>query len=226
MKKSFCAATLIWMAFFGFTALGESGAAAYEALGVRVQDVLSGTVLSAKVVPGSEKQVVCVVTYFTGKKDPAEAVNVRMGVFRRSGDELVSIYRRDFGEEQGGHVANGDLELLDVDRDGLSEIVVSYDNFKQPLVEQRNCEVLVREGEAFRAAWTGPVEFDATKAARGVPQERRDRFTREFDWVKTMRTRGVTLFVKKEMIAVAGERLDQPKIVEETFPLRPAPDHW
>ena len=35
-----------------------------------------------------------------------------------------------------------------------------------------------------------------------------------------MRTRGVTLCMNKQMIAVAGERLPQPKTVVETFPLR------
>ena len=53
-----------------------------------------------------------------------------------------------------------------------------------------------------------------------VPVERRDHFVRELDLVSTLRTRGVTLFFNKTMIAVAGERLVEPKVVEETFPLR------
>ena len=38
-----------------------------------------------------------------------------------------------------------------------------------------------------------------------------------------MRARGVTLYVNKKMIAIAGERLEQPKLVQEEFPLR-SPD--
>ncbi len=49
---------------------------------------------------------------------------------------------------------------------------------------------------------------------------------REFDWGNTLRTNGVTLFVKKRMIAVAGERLPEPQIVEETFKLRGRPEGW
>ena len=45
---------------------------------------------------------------------------------------------------------------------------------------------------------------------------------REFDLPNTMRTRGLTVFVDKPMIAVAGERLAEPKRVQETSALRSA----
>ena len=57
-----------------------------------------------------------------------------------------------------------------------------------------------------------------------MPVERRDHFIRELDLISTLRTRGVTLFFNKTMIAVAGERLAEPKVVEETFPLRKRPN--
>jgi hypothetical protein len=210
--------------FLALPARAASGSQAYEALGIEVGDVLSGTVLTAKVVPGSEKHVACVVTYLTGKRDKADAVNVRLGLFTRLGDELDLFYTRDFGAEQGGYVARGDLQLLDLDRDGVSEIVACYDSFKEPLIEQRICEVILQEDGKFRTAWVGPVVYDATKAVRDVPRERRDRFQREFDWGGTIRTRGLTLYMTKKVIAVAGQRLDAPKLVQETFPLRETPD--
>ena len=80
--------------------------------------------------------------------------------------------------------------------------------------------MILFDGDGFHTGWTGPMEYDATRAARDVPLERRDRFRRRFDFEKTMRSRGMTLFIRKEMIAVAGERLQTPQIVEETFPLR------
>lgn len=202
-----------------------SGKDAYDALGIDVGDVLTGTVLSARVISGQEKQVACVVTYLTGQTGKAEAVNVRMGLFERRGDELGLLYSRDFGAEQGGYVARGDLQLLDLDRDGVSEAIVCYDSYKEPLIDQRVCEVILQEDGKFRSAWVGPVAYDATKAVRDVPKERRDRFTREFDWAGTIRTRGLTLFVNKKVIAVAGQRLDEPKLVQETFPLREPPDY-
>lgn len=210
--------------FLALPVRASSGSQAYEALGIDVGDVLAGTVLASKVVPGRDKQVACVVTYMTGKRDKADAVNVRLGLFTRQGDKLDLFYSRDFGDERGGYVAGGDLQLLDLDRDGVSEIIACYDSFKEPLIEQRFCEVILQEDGKFRTAWAGPVVYDATKAVRDVPQERRDRFQREFDWGGTMRTRGLTLFMTKKVIAVAGQRLDEPKLVQETFPLRETPD--
>jgi len=193
---------------------------AYEAMGIRPADVLTGTVLTARVVPGDDKQVVAVTTYFTGSKERDEAVNVRLDVFDRVGEGLKRLYGRDFGKEAGGAVGDGELQLIDLDLDGVNEIIATYKSFIDPLIEQRLGDVMVNESGEFRSAWSGPLDYDATKAARELPQERRDRFHREFDFANTMRTRGVTLFLNKEMIAVAGERLGQPKVVQETFPLR------
>jgi len=192
----------------------------YDALGLKIADVLAGTILEARVLPGDAKQIICVATYLTGKKEKSTAVNVRLAVFNGVGDGLVTVYDRDFGAEQDGYVANGDLQLVDLDLDKINEIVVSYDSFEDPLIDQRIGEVIVYDEAGFQTAWSGPLEYDATRAARSVPPERRDRFTREIDYTNTMRTRGVTLFISKRMIAVAGERLPQPRVVQETFPLR------
>jgi hypothetical protein len=206
--------------------LADSGIDAYRALGLKPQSVLTGTILNSRVVPGNDKQVVCIVTYFTGKKGRSEAVNVKLGVFTRSGDKLVPIYQRDFGVERGGNVDRGNLELMDLDGDGINEIIATFDSYEDPLIEQKLSEVILYDESGFRTAWSGPLHYDATKAARDIPRERRDRFMREFDLAGTLKTRGITLFVNKKVIAIAGERLAEPKIVQETFPLRPAPEHW
>lgn len=219
-------ASLLGLLFVGSVApaLAQSGAEAYRALGLRPQDVLNGTIVRANVLPGSEKQVVCLATYFTGKKDEANAVNVRLGVFAVRGTELVLVYRRDLGEELGGHVANGDLQILDFDLDRVSEMVLSYELFRDPSVKERQAEIVLHDGTALKTAWKATIEYDATRAARSIVEERRDRFVREFDWSRTMGTRGVTLFVSKRVFAIAGETLEAPRTIEETFPLRPAED--
>ena len=198
----------------------------YKLMGLKVKDVLTGPILTSRVLPGMSndpKQVVALVTYMTGKREENNAVNVRLEVMRKEGDGgLVSLYSRDFGKDNGGFVGHGDVELVDLDGDGVNEIIVTYDSYKDPLITERRAEVLLHEGGTFSTAWTGEVEYDATKAVRTVPQERRDRYTRALDIPATLKTRGVTLMVKKTMLAVAGERLDQPKVVQETVPLRAA----
>ena len=201
----------------------DLAADAYAAMGIKTSDVLSGSVLTARVLPGEAKQVVAMVTYFTGKKDDANGVNVRLEVLRREATALVSLYARDYGKESGGFVGRGDVELVDLDGDGAAEIVVSYEQGGNPLVQRRAGEVIVREPSGFRVAWTGDMEYDATRAARDVPADRRDRFLRRLDAAATLKTRGITLFMTKRVIAVAGERLAEPKEIRETFPLRPQP---
>ncbi len=214
-------ATLVTVSLMAIPARADIAPQVYETIGIQPADVLSGTVLSATVLPGDgNKQVVTVTTYFTGKRGNHEAVSVRLDVFRHRAGELVRVFGRDFGEERGGLVGKGELQLIDLDMDGVNEIIVSYESFLDRLIEQRLGEVIINEDGNFRTAWSGALDYDATRAARDVPRERRDRFHREFDFGNTMRTRGVTLFMNKQMIAVAGERLAVPKTVEETFPLR------
>ncbi len=223
MRRTFLplSALILALALTSGAVHGQTAMEAYRAMGVAPGAVLTSSVLAARVTPGDAKQVVCVTTYLTGKRGRSDAVNVRLDVFDRVDDELVSLFTRDYGRVNDGYVGEGELQVIDLDRDNVNEIIVSYASYGDPLIEQRVAEVIVLDDGGFRTAWVGPVEYDATKAVRDVPSERRDRFQREFDLVSTIRTRGVTLFVNKKMIAVAGERLEQPKIVQETFPLKP-----
>jgi hypothetical protein len=224
MKRAVAAAALC-LAAVGPSAAREAGAFdVYRAMGIPAKNVIGASVLSAKVIPGTEKQTVAMVTYFTGKKNDAEGVNVRLDVFEGDAANLKPVYSRDFGQENGGYVTRGEIQLFDLDNDGNQELIPTWDDVKNSLVDVRRGEVLLHEDGKFRAAWAGEVRYDSTRDARGTPAERRDRFTREVDLAGTLRTRGVTLFFKKTVAAVAGERLDPPKIVEETFPLRKAGD--
>jgi hypothetical protein len=201
----------------------DTAADAYRAMGISTGDVLAGTVLNGRVLPEDEKLVVSVTTYFTGAHDDKRAVSVRLDVFRRREKTLVSIYSRDFGAEQSGLVGRGDLQLVDLDGDAVNEIIVSFDNHADPLIDERLSEVLRYGGNGFETAWAGSIEYDATKAARRVPVERRDRYKREIDWPATLKSRGQTLVFKKVVLAVAGESLPEPKPVSESFPLRTVP---
>jgi hypothetical protein len=202
----------------------QTGNRVYDAMGLKPQQVLTGSVLTSSVLPGDAKQVVAVVTYLTGKKGEDDAVNVALEVFSTTGDSLSTVYARDLGKENGGYVGEGDLQLVDLDGDGVNEIIVTWDTFREPLIDERRAEVIFYRNDRFETLWSGSMEYDATRAARKVPPERRDRYRREIDVVATLKTQGITLFTHKTMIAVAGERLPQPKAVVETFPLlQPSP---
>ncbi len=196
----------------------------YRAIGVSEKNVVTSSILTASVIPGDAKQVVALTNFLTGKKDRGDAVGVRLDVFSREGGALTRVYSRDYGAERGGLVGRGELELLDLDRDGDQEVIVTFDDYHDPLVSQRMGEILSWTGSTFEVAWSGVMAYDATKDAREIPAARRDRWRREIDVPETLRTRGRTLFLDKTVLAVAGERLDPPKVVQETFPLiRPRP---
>lgn len=207
----------------GFFATGlpshaDTAANAYAAMGLKPAQVLTGTTLNVKVVPGSTKQLVCVTSYMTGSKTRSEAINVRVDVFQTVGRKLKSIYSRDFGAENGGFVSDGDLQVIDLTGDGVAEIVVSYKSFKSPVIEERLGEIITYGKDGFSSPWAGPLRYDATKAARDVPEERRDRFVRELDLAGTIRTRGESIVFEKTVVAIAGERLAEPRVVSESYP--------
>jgi len=214
------AAACAVFALLAFCAVADIQIDAYRASGIDPGDVLTGTVLVSRVMPGDDKQIVAVTTYFTGKRETDRAVNVRLDVFRKRDGTLVPVLTRDFGTERGGNLAGGDLSIVDLDLDGTNDIIVSYDTHEDPLIDQRLVEIVVHADGAFRTAWSGVLEYDATRAARKVAEERQDRFVREIDLAATMKTRGDALVVNKTMLAVAGQRLGQPKTVQERFPLR------
>jgi hypothetical protein len=209
------------LALSAVIARADTAADVYKQLGVKAKEVLNSSVATARVLPGDAKQVVAVLTYLTGKKDEVNALNVRLDVFRTEGDTLVPLFTRDAGKENGGYVGRGEVAILDLDGDGVNEIGFYYDNLKNDLIQERHLDVIVYDGTAFRVAWSGSASYDATKAVRDVPLDRRDRYLRKLDLVNTRRTKGITLFMTKTMISVAGERLPQPKQIQETFPLRP-----
>jgi len=212
---------LAWVLFGFFLSVpAMAGVEVYAAMGIDKGKVISATQTISRVLPGDDKQVVCLVAYFTGKTEKTAAIKLRLAVLDRSDEKYTIVWEQDFSAKYGGNVGEGNLELLDLDRDGQNEIVVSFDLFSDPLIRQRLGEVIVWDEDRFKTGWSGLFEYDATKAVRDVPVERRDHFIRELDMISTMRTRGVTLFFNKTMIAVAGERLSEPKVVEETFPLR------
>ena len=193
-----------------------------RAIGIKEKDVMFSSVFTDRVLEGERKQIVAVTTFFTGKKDTGNAVNVRLDIFNENGGKLVPMYSRDYGEAYDGYVGRGELELVDLDLDGINDIIVTFDRQDNPLVEQRMGEVILLGASGFEVGWQGTMMLDATRDARTVPVERRDHFLREVNIPRTLKARGATLFLTRKVIAVAGERLEQPKEITETFPLRSA----
>ena len=74
----------------------DTATSVYQAMGIAPTKVMNGSVLTAKVLPGTDKQVVALVTFLTGRHDEAGAVGVRLEVFRKDGERLETAYARDY----------------------------------------------------------------------------------------------------------------------------------
>ncbi len=219
IKRVVLLAVILGMPFTG--ARADTSMRVYDAMGIPPENVLTGSIIPSRVMPGEDKQTVAIVTYMTGKRTKTKAVNVRLEVYRDVGGNLLSVYSRDFGKDLGHQVAKGEAILVDLDSDGINEIIVTYESLEDPLIRQRWGEVVMYDpSEGFIPVWSDLMEFDGTKAARKLPQERRDHFVREVGVAETLSTHGRTLFMVKEVIAVAGEQLPKPKVVQESYPLR------
>ena len=69
----------------------------YKLMHLETKDVLTGPILTSRVLPGmagDPKQVVALVTYMTGKREEANAVNVRLEVMRKDGEGGLSQSHR------------------------------------------------------------------------------------------------------------------------------------
>jgi len=220
----------LWMAAAGCVLLASVASPApaagiadvCKAIGIKEKDAMFSSLLTRRVLEGNDEQIVAVTTFFTGKKEKDNAVNVRLDVFNERGGKLLPVFSRDYGKEYAGYVGRGELTVVDLDMDGIYDIIVTFDRQDNPLVEQRLGEVILLGLSGLEVGWQGTMMLDATRDARSVPLERRDHFRREVNIPRTLKSRGSTLFLTKKVIAVAGERLEQPKEITETFPLRSA----
>ena len=135
-----------------------AGVEAYKAMGIDKGKVINATQTSAQVLPGDSKQLVCLVAYLSGKKEKNAAIKLRLAVLEGSDGEYTPVWDQDFSSKYGVNVGEGNLELLDLDRDGQAEIIVTFDLFSDPLIRQRFGEVIVWDEDHFKTAWSGPVE--------------------------------------------------------------------
>src|SRR5262245_50342687 len=103
--------------------LGAAGAgllaAPKDPLSVPREKVLGTTTINA----GPEMWA-ALTEFFTGNKDERSVVNILVGLYKGSGADRKLLSTRDYNEETGGFVSRGSLEIIDLDRDGTTEVLV------------------------------------------------------------------------------------------------------
>src|SRR5262245_37847571 len=106
--------------------------------------------------------------YFTGDKNEQTAMNLLLGVHLTEDGKRRLVASRDYNADAGGYVSRASLELIDLDRDGLKELLVTYHHNEKPDTTRVEMDVLRLAGDRLVLLWNGPVRLNTTAAAAGM----------------------------------------------------------
>lgn len=191
---------------------------------VPTEAILSHVRASADLDGDGVKEEVWLVNALTGKREPAEATEVILGVVSGrtppEGARAPLLYVRRISESTGAPAHTGELSAIDLDGDGGAELVVTWGRSVRPEVTERWGEVLaVDDPRSPRRVWDGAWKVDTT-GAPGVPPSGQNRFSREIDYGATRSAAGVALVFRKTVHVAAGESFDPPRRSEERVAVR------
>lgn len=164
-----------------------------------------------------------ITEFFTGDKSEKTGINILVGIHRAEGDGRSLLSARDYNAEAGGYASRGSLEVVDLDRDGVKEILVTYHHHERVGETRIDLDVLRIEDGKLVLAWTGPVRVDTTSSALALPGAERERFVREIGYLRTAADQGRKIHFSKTVSVAAGVALDPPRVLAEEFDLARAP---
>jgi hypothetical protein len=157
--------------------------------------------------------------FFTGEKNEKTAMNLLLGVYLTEEGKRRLVASRDYNIAAGGYVSRGSLELVDLDRDGIKEILVTYHHNEKPETIRIEMDVLRLVGDKLVLLWNGPVRLNTSAPSAGVGPSERDQFVREIDYARTTSARGQKIYFNKTVAVAAGAVLDPPRVLNEEIPL-------
>ncbi len=161
--------------------------------------------------------------YITGDKSEKTAINLLLGLYRVEGEKRTLLSSRDYNADAGGFVSRGSLQVIDLDRDGVNEILLEYHHNEQPGSTRVDLDIMrVVEGRLV-SVWNGPVRVDTTSPSLDLPPSERERFVRELDLGRTAAMQGRKLCFTKTVSVAAGATLDPPRAMPEEVGFAPAP---
>src|SRR4030095_6720255 len=70
--------------------------------------------------------------YFTGEKNEKTAMNILLGIHLTEEGKRRLVASRDYNLVAGGYVSRSSLELVDLDHDGIKELLVTHHHNEKP----------------------------------------------------------------------------------------------
>lgn len=160
---------------------------------------------------------ILLVEAMTGESDPARATEIILGVFTTApeGGRGALLWSHRIAAESRGPAHGGEFAAVDLDGDGKSELILTWDRSTDPKVVDRAGAILVFEDlSAPRRVWEGEWEKD-TRRDEATPPSLREKFRRDIDYAATRREAGRAIHFTKTYSMLAGRPLDPPRTGEE-----------
>jgi hypothetical protein len=160
------------------------------------------------------------VNALTGQRDAARATEVILGVTRGTGERDELQWVRHLMRETGTPAHDGELTAVDLDGDGGSEILLTWDRSLVDRREDRWAEIWVSDGPGqLRKVWDGQWLID-TRFDEQTPPGERTYLEREIDFGATRGAAGKAIVLRTTRGMVDGEVLRRPQVEEERVEVR------
>jgi hypothetical protein len=175
---------------------------------------LTSTRAGADLDGDGRDETLLLVNALTGEQSAERAAEVVLGIYA-AGEDTELLWVRQVMRETGRPAHDGEVSALDLDGDGASELILSWDVSVSKGVVERYAEIYsMGRPDAPRKVWEGAWARD-TRRSTETPSAERELFSREIDYSATRRAAGRAIVFRTTHRVIAGQTLDPPRVVTE-----------
>lgn len=169
-------------------------------------------------------ETLILVNAMTGETDPARATEVILGVAGPDQGKApgLLLWARHVARDTARPAHDGEVEAVDLDGDGASEVVLSWDRSLSDKGVDRWCEIYsLKDPVAPRKVWEGQIERDARREPQAKPEDKLW-MRREFDYSATRKEAGKAIVFSTRRTLASDKPGNPPAVALERIevPLR------
>ncbi len=169
--------------------------------------------VSADLDADGRPEALLTVNALTGESDPARGSEVMFGVAQGApkGERGALLWKRYVLAETGKPAHDGDMTAVDLDGDGRTELILTWDrSISAERVERWGEVYVVPDPARPQLVWEGPWEMD-TRRDKSVPEARREWFRRDVDYRATRGEAGQAIVFRITRHVEGGVKVEPPR---------------